>query len=124
MHSAPTPSVPSRVLAKQDIPGMVSTAKVRKTILSLIIVSHMLFQARKNTFNEKARNRFHIQAVVCHKSYPRKMSGVTCSLQIPGSLRIGSHMRFRGKFGRAHFLALLFSPALSARAAKSFLFAG
>ena len=81
MHTAPTPSVPSRVLAKQDIPGMVSTAKVRKTILSLIIVSHMLFQARKNTFNQKSRNWFDIQAVVCHKSYPRKMSGVsTCKI--------------------------------------------
>ena len=81
MHTVPTPSVPSRVLAKQDIPGMVSTAKVRKTILSLIIVSHMLFQARKNTFNEKARNRFHIQSVVRHRSRPRKMYGVsTCKV--------------------------------------------
>ena len=85
MHTAPTPSVPSCVLAKQDIPGMVSTAKVRKIPLTLneeeFIVSRLLFQARKNTFNQKSRNWFHIQAVVCHKSYPRKKSGVsTCKI--------------------------------------------
>ena len=52
------------------------------------------------------------------------MSGLSCSLQIPVACKQAHMYEFEGHFGRVHFLALLFWPALRARAAKIFFFAG